>query len=234
MPAPNSFTSDPQTRPPSSNDIHFSAHAGRPAGAGPARAVIGVLLFLLCAALSSQFGKYLWDNAQPSLFISAARQGDLARVKSLLAGNHRLLDTPAYAERTALWWAAATGHTEILQYLIEQKADLARKDAQGWTAMHAAAARNQVAAMKVLAQYDGAVGVPDNRGRTEMHAAAAGRNIEAVAFLFAQGESIDAPDATGWTPLHVAVAAALGAKDFYTFDARQRSLALKAGMKVKT
>ena len=33
--------------------------------------------------------------------------------------------------------------------------------------------------------------------------------------------------------LHVASAAALGAKDFYTCDARQKALAVKAGMKVK-
>jgi predicted nucleic acid-binding protein len=33
--------------------------------------------------------------------------------------------------------------------------------------------------------------------------------------------------------LHVAAAAALGAKEFYTFDARQKALAVKAGMKVK-
>jgi predicted nucleic acid-binding protein len=33
--------------------------------------------------------------------------------------------------------------------------------------------------------------------------------------------------------LHVAAAAALGSKDFFTFDARQKALAAKAGMKVK-
>ena len=33
--------------------------------------------------------------------------------------------------------------------------------------------------------------------------------------------------------LHVASAAAFRAKDFYTFDARQKALAIKAGMKVK-
>jgi predicted nucleic acid-binding protein len=33
--------------------------------------------------------------------------------------------------------------------------------------------------------------------------------------------------------LHVAAAAALGAKDFFTFDGRQKALAVKAGMKVK-
>ena len=33
--------------------------------------------------------------------------------------------------------------------------------------------------------------------------------------------------------LHVASAAALGVKEFYTFDVRQKALAVKAGMKVK-
>ena len=33
--------------------------------------------------------------------------------------------------------------------------------------------------------------------------------------------------------LHVAAATALGAKDFYTFDARQKALAAKTGMKVR-
>ncbi len=33
--------------------------------------------------------------------------------------------------------------------------------------------------------------------------------------------------------LHVAAAATLGVRDFYTFDARQRALAVKAGMKVR-
>lgn len=33
--------------------------------------------------------------------------------------------------------------------------------------------------------------------------------------------------------LHVAAAAVLGVKEFYTFDTRQKALAMKAGMKVK-
>jgi predicted nucleic acid-binding protein len=37
----------------------------------------------------------------------------------------------------------------------------------------------------------------------------------------------------GFDVLHVAAAIALGCKDFLTFDARQKTLAAKAGMKVK-
>ena len=37
----------------------------------------------------------------------------------------------------------------------------------------------------------------------------------------------------GFDVLHVAAAIALGTKNFLTFDARQKSLAVKAGLKVK-
>jgi hypothetical protein len=37
----------------------------------------------------------------------------------------------------------------------------------------------------------------------------------------------------GFDVLHVAVAIALGTKNFLTFDARQKSLAVKGGLKVK-
>jgi predicted nucleic acid-binding protein len=56
--------------------------------------------------------------------------------------------------------------------------------------------------------------------------------------VFAEAEALSAAH-TGevgtraMDALHVAAAAALGAKEFYTFDARQKTLATKAGMKVK-
>ncbi|MDD4118560.1 MAG: type II toxin-antitoxin system VapC family toxin [Kiritimatiellae bacterium] len=56
--------------------------------------------------------------------------------------------------------------------------------------------------------------------------------------VFAEAEALSAAH-TGKTGtraldvLHIASAAALGAKTFYTFDARQKTLAAKAGMRVK-
>ena len=59
----------------------------------------------------------------------------------------------------------------------------------------------------------------------------------AWAEVFAEAEALSAAHTQklgtrGFDILHVAAAAALGAKDFFTFDARQKTLALKAGMKV--
>ena len=60
----------------------------------------------------------------------------------------------------------------------------------------------------------------------------------AWAEVYAEAEALSAAHtetlgARALDVLHIAAAAALGAKDFYTFDARQKALAKKAGMKVK-
>ena len=65
-----------------------------------------------------------------------------------------------------------------------------------------------------------------------------GRTSVAWAEVYAEAEALSAAH-TGklgtraLDVLHVASAAALGVKEFYTFDARQKALAMKAGMKVK-
>ena len=60
----------------------------------------------------------------------------------------------------------------------------------------------------------------------------------AWAEVYAEAEALSAAHTEtlgtrGFDVLHVAAAGALGAKNFYTFDARQKALARKAGMKVK-
>lgn len=56
--------------------------------------------------------------------------------------------------------------------------------------------------------------------------------------VYAEAEALSAAHTAtlgtrGFDVLHVAAAAVLGARVFYTFDARQKALAIKAGMKVK-
>ena len=60
----------------------------------------------------------------------------------------------------------------------------------------------------------------------------------AWAEVYAEAEALSAAHTAtlgtrAFDVLHVAAAAALGTKDFYTFDTRQKALASKAGMKVK-
>ena len=60
----------------------------------------------------------------------------------------------------------------------------------------------------------------------------------AWAEVYAEAEALSAAHTKslgtrGFDVLHVAVAIALGVRDFLTFDARQKALAVKAGLKVK-
>jgi len=60
----------------------------------------------------------------------------------------------------------------------------------------------------------------------------------AWAEVFAEAEALSAAHteaigARAFDVLHVAAAVALGAKEFFTFDIRQKALAAKAGMRVK-
>jgi predicted nucleic acid-binding protein len=60
----------------------------------------------------------------------------------------------------------------------------------------------------------------------------------AWAEVFAEAEALSAAHtrklgSRGFDVLHVATAATLGAKGFFTFDVRQKALAVKSGMKVR-
>jgi predicted nucleic acid-binding protein len=94
-----------------------------------------------------------------------------------------------------------------------------------------------------LAVFRGAIAAEECRGLLDMVEAdiKTGALVEtpvAWAEVYAEAEALSAAHTKrlgtrAFDVLHVAAAAALGAKDFYTFDARQKALAAKAGMKVK-
>ena len=71
----------------------------------------------------------------------------------------------------------------------------------------------------------------------DMQTGALAETPVAWAEVYAEAEALSAAHTEtlgtrGFDVLHVALAAALGSKDFYTFDTRQKALAVKAGMKV--
>ncbi len=73
---------------------------------------------------------------------------------------------------------------------------------------------------------------------TDIKAGALVETTVAWAEVYAEAETLSAAHtgkvgARAFDVLHVAAAVALGAKDFLTFDTRQKALAVKAGMKVK-
>ena len=88
-------------------------------------------------------------------FLTAAKEGDSAGVRSLLAANPELLHfsgtgVDAVIGNTALHWAAAKGHAETLQVLLEAGARPEVRNKGDSTALHSASLNGHVACIKAL------------------------------------------------------------------------------------
>ncbi len=93
--------------------------------------LVTVLLLGLTSACS--LGK---DDA----LIEAARKGDIAKVKTLLAEGAEVNHQDQYGY-TALIWAANKGHAEVVKHLLAEGAEVNHKNKKGETAL--AVAKNE-------------------------------------------------------------------------------------------
>ena len=157
---------------------------------------------LLASLLASLLALGAWNAPDP--LIEAAREGDLALVRSLLSGG---ADPRAASGdgMTALHWAAQSGSLEIAQALLDAGADVDATTRIGsHTALHVAARGGHVNVARALVS---AGGDPNARaepsGVTPLHLAAASLSgAELVAALVEAGANPDATEATsGQTPL---------------------------------
>ena len=84
---------------------------------------------------------------------SAARDGDLVKVKMLIQADPKLVSKKDGDGRTPLHWAAAEGHKEVVEFLLENKADVQAKDNDGQTPYQLAAFDKGVA--ELLKEHGG-------------------------------------------------------------------------------
>ncbi len=114
----------------------------------PARAVVPLLMLLVLlvllvplAAPAEELGDQLW---------AAARKGDVAAVKALLAKGVDV-NTKFRYDTTALWWAAFKGHAEVVRILLAHGADVNVKEASfGGTPLGLAAFQGSAEIVSVL------------------------------------------------------------------------------------
>lgn len=171
------------------------------------------------------------DTGETAL-MTAARSGSLEAVKLLLAREANVNATESRRGQTALMWAIAEQHPELVPILIEHGADIHIRSKGGLTAFLFAAQQGDVrSAQRLLAEgTDPNESMPDKtsalllatssglqRFKTDdkgnntvgvnssLRGAVPATYQTLVSFLLEHGANPNAGDATGYTPLHAAV-----------------------------
>jgi len=131
----------------------------------------------------------------------ASRDGDLAKVRSLLKGDSSLvISKDAELSATPLHWAAANGHMDVARFLLANKAQVNAKNNEGQTPLHIAAANGQVEIAGLLLANGAFVDATDNLNRTPLHLSIIYKQDGVAELLLAHRADPDAWDSKGDSP----------------------------------
>ena len=133
--------------------------------------------------------------------LAAADRGDLAAIKNQLAdrANVNLQDGEG---KTALFYAADRGHTEIVKLLLAKGADV--KSAAGAKALMASACAGDLESVKAILAQGADINAQDKEGVTALMVAAEENRVEVVKLLLSRGANASLKDVEGETALDYA------------------------------
>ncbi|XP_040894536.1 ankyrin repeat domain-containing protein 26 isoform X5 [Toxotes jaculatrix] len=133
----------------------------------------------------------------------AASVGDLAKLKQLAKKND--INQLDKENRTALHIACASGHVEVVQFLVQSKAKLNLCDNQNRSALMKAVQGQHEQCVSILLDSHADPNLVDINGNTALHLAANIPSISTAILLLEHEANINAQNKEGFTPLTVAV-----------------------------
>ncbi len=152
------------------------------------------------------------DFDSRTAFHLAAERGHLKVIKIFIEagqdvntrGGWAASTPPEGAPRTPLMWAAEGGHTDCVEYLIQNGAQLDLMDFKGRAAFHLAAEGGHLEVMKRLVEAGQDVNQKDWTDRTPLMWAAGKGHTACVQYLLQNGARLDLKNRDGRTALELA------------------------------
>ena len=144
--------------------------------------------------ISEAWGYCQLDNIERLKAICPSKVSVDASTKSYEAHAHTLLMS-----------AATHGSINCLQYLLENKADVNKKNMFGYTALHWAAYSGRTECVDELLKYGAKLESKTGDGQTPLHIAASRGHVKFLDYLVQKGADINAVNSDGWTLMHYAV-----------------------------
>jgi cytohesin len=141
----------------------------------------------------------------------AALAGGHSPTAKYLYDNGAHLNISGYFQRTPLHSAAWFGDLEMVQVLIDYKADINARTKNNWTPLHEASEGRSISTQNIprlpdvarlLLERGADVNVLDEDNVTPLHVAARNGRVGVVRVLLEHGANVGAEDKEGGTPLH--------------------------------
>ena len=139
-------------------------------------------------------------TAASSEIFTAAKAGDLEKVKALLEANPQSVNEKGDQDETPLYLAAAYGHAAVVKLLLNHNANVNAVDKNaGWTPLHRAA---NAAVAELLLNHNADVNATPTESRvTPLHLAAMSGRTDVVELLLKHNANVNAVTVAGITPL---------------------------------
>ncbi|XP_067652901.1 ankyrin repeat domain-containing protein 50-like [Haliotis asinina] len=145
------------------------------------------------------------SRADSDLF-SACKDGDLERVKQILAaGNVDINTRGEWESSTPLMEATRNGHRDVVKFLVDRGANVSLVNEEGDNILHLACAGGDLETVKLILSLK-AVDI-NSRGdlsKTPVMVAAHGGHSDVVEFLVDRGANVSLVDSDGDNVLHLA------------------------------
>ena len=162
----------------------------------------------------------LWTGE--SVLMNCARRGAEDAVIALLDSGAELDAHESRNGQTALMWAAAVGHSNIVGTFINHGADIKMTTKDGFTLLMFAARSGDLETARILLDAGADPNYATDKHGNSLVIASAGGHEELSLFLMERGADINSMDEYGITPLHYSIRRGMSVLNGIRYDLAYR------------